>query len=916
MKPVRRWHLKAIVVCCLFTGLQAGVSHAQIGQPDTLAVPDTPPNPPDLNLARDTIPATGDGPGSPQTTANTRDRTSPGEAIRFTASDSLTFRVKGVREARLFGSAKVEHTSGELTSGIVTLNLSENLMSAEALVPGDTLSEPLLRRGEDVIRSERILYNYRTEKGKFYVARVSMDKGSITGTEVKRAAPHVIFIRDGIYSTCDLDHPHYYLKAARMKVVDEDEVFFTRARLYILDIPYPFVFPFGYIPSRLDRRRSGLLEPTYSFQQQNARGLGLQGLGWFQYFNDYITSTFQGDIFTSGTFLFNNRTQYQYKRDFGGSIDIGYSLDRGLEPTDPDFSTNIQKRLGIQHNQTLNPYANLSANINLSTSEFNRRNSYDPNERANTSTTSRVGLNYRHPEGAYTFGTNLSLTQNFRNNSVNMTGPTSSFSIRRRTPFQPQVRRANPRWYESVSYGYSNRFDSRFNFVPLTTADPDISWWDALMNPSLYRQATNQLGHVNYGLTHQADATAQLIPSDFANLTASVRVNEYWYPETVEKRFDPEENRVITEIDKGFATARDFNTSLSLGTTIYGISNAKIRDLEGFRHTMRPSVSYNYRPDFSKEFWGYYRTVQSDTLGNTQRYSRFERGIYGGPAGGEQQAISFSVDNVFETKQVRRDSTGERRERIIRLIDNLRAGVSYNFVAPTFKLSDLNTSMTSSFVPGVNINVSAVFSFYDTDSTGRVIPQYLWDNDNGYLRPTRFSVRASTQFSSGGMQGGRGFGGSSMAPPPYYPRFYDPLDQSVFRAYDDMFQSEIPQTMNVPWSVSLSFDYSWSKINNNTQRNVVVNAQSIQFRITPEWQASTSLGYDFIQKRMTPSAFNITRNLHCWDLSFQWNPFGDFKYYMFRLSVRDSQIQGLFQKLPGLNNLERSNSPINRRGFY
>jgi hypothetical protein len=51
----------------------------------------------------------------------------------------------------------------------------------------------------------------------------------------------------------------------------------------------------------------------------------------------------------------------------------------------------------------------------------------------------------------------------------------------------------------------------------------------------------------------------------------------------------------------------------------------------------------------------------------------------------------------------------------------------------------------------------------------------------------------------------------------------------------------------------------------------------------------------------------------CWDLSFQFNPFGDFQYYSFRLSLSGGQIQSLFQKLPGLNNLERSSSPNGRR---
>ena len=70
--------------------------------------------------------------------------------------------------------------------------------------------------------------------------------------------------------------------------------------------------------------------------------------------------------------------------------------------------------------------------------------------------------------------------------------------------------------------------------------------------------------------------------------------------------------------------------------------------------------------------------------------------------------------------------------------------------------------------------------------------------------------------------------------------------------------------------------------------------------------------YDFIEKDLTPAQFSLVRNMICWNLSFTFNPFGDFQYYFFKLSLSNSQIASLFQKLPGLNNLERSSSPTGR----
>ena len=243
------------------------------------------------------------------------------------------------------------------------MDIEKSTVEATTTTPEDTLSRPVLIRDSDEIKSTRILFNYKTKKGKFEAAQVKVSEGHLIGSKIKNVSESEVFIEDGIYSTCPPEYLYYYIKAKKMKVVDQDELFFSNARLYILDIPYPLIFPFGYVPTDIEKKRSGLLTPTYAFQNQNNRGLGLQNVGWFQYFNDYLTGQVDGDIYTSGTFYLNGRVQYRKTNWYNGSLDIGYSKDRGLEPTDPDFEERVQKSIGIQHNQTISPYASLTANV-------------------------------------------------------------------------------------------------------------------------------------------------------------------------------------------------------------------------------------------------------------------------------------------------------------------------------------------------------------------------------------------------------------------------------------------------------------------------------------------------------------------------------------------------------------------------
>lgn len=835
----------------------------------------------------------------------------PPDAVEFSSQDSMIIDLSGNKKVFLFGTAKVNHPSGKLNSGEINVDIDRSTFEASTLTPEDTLSQPVLFVEDREIRSKSILFNYETEKGRFEAAQVQVSEGHLIGSRVKNVSKEEVFIEDGIYSTCPPDYLYYYIKAKKMKVVDQDELFFSNARLYILDIPYPIIFPFGYVPTDIEKKRSGLLTPTYAYQQQATRGIGLQNIGWFQYFNDYLTGQIDGDLYTSGSFYLDGLIQYRNTGLYNGSVSLSYSQDRGLEKTDPEFSKNTQKRLGLRHSQTISPYASLSANIDLQTSEFRQLNSYDVEDRAQRTSRSSISYTYRQPENLYNFSTSASLNQNFDNGSTTLNGPTATFRMKTISPFQNSGGQGQS-WYNTINLSYNNSLTTRFDYTPQNPDSTDITFLEALTDPALYREATGRNDYIKAGFSQSAGITVgQLIPSQFLNASGSINYNEYWYPSSIRRSFDPDSNETTTEKVPGFVTARDFNTNLSFSTTLYGTSLKKIGPIEGFRHTLRPSISFSYRPDFGSDQWGYYRTVQTDTAdgGRFQRYSIFENSIISQPSQGEQRLVSFSLRNVFETKIVKRDSTGEVKENNLRIIDNLSLSTSYNFAADSLKLSDLNTNFSSNAIPGISISGRANFSFYQIDdSTGREVDRFFIEDSRKLAQLRSFSINASTSFR-GGDRGMEVF-------TPVYRRRYDPFNQAIFRPIDPRFGYEPVAPVSSPWSVSFDFRYSWRyRFNQSPTQTAELNATNITFNLTPKWRFSTRIGYDFIGKELTPSRFSLTRNLECWDLTFELSPFGEFQYYFFRLSVNSAQIQSLFQKLPVLKNLERSSSPTGSRGY-
>lgn len=825
-----------------------------------------------------------------------------GDIVNFEATDSLIFSFRDQRKAFLYGNAIVEHESGTLEAGAIEMDLNLSQVEARTRTPEDTLSYPVLKQENRDLKSTRILFNYETEKGKFEVAEVQVSQGHLIGTKIKNVSKTEVFVEDGIYSSCPPDHMTYYIKAERMKVVDQEEIFFTNARLYILDIPYPLLFPFGYVPAGIEQKQSGLLEPTYLFQNTGSRGLGLQNLGWFQYFNDNIVAQTSIDLFTSGTFFSNTRMQYRKTDSYSGSINIGYSREQGLEPTDLDFGQTVGKNLSITHDQTLSPYANLNANINLNTSNFFQRNSLDIDERARTSSTSRISYRYNHPEGNYNFSVSSSLNQRFNVNETRLSGPEMTFSMRQFSPFESnQPGASEQKWYEKISISYNNNFRSNYNFVPTAQESAQVNWLEALLDPSKYRDATGNDEHIQYGFVQRAQVRAgQLIPSQFLNVGANISYNEYWYPSTTSRRFDPEAGEVIESKERGFAAARDFNTSLSFSTTFYGISQAKLGSFEGLRHTVRPNISLSYRPDFSDDQWGFYEEVQTDTSGNTRLFSKFDREVFGGPSRGEQRTISFGLTNILETKRVKRDSTGEVQTTNIRLIDNFSINSNYNFAADSLNFGQISMSLSSRVLEGIRLSASANYSLYARNDVGQEINTFLFQTGDRLLQPLSYSLSASTSFT-GGERGPR------IQTPPYGP--YDPYNQQFFSPIDQYFNERPVQPIYSTWSVGLDFSYRWNyRFGQEANKTATLNANNIQFNLTPKWSVSTRLGYDFIDKELTPAQFRLNREMICWNLSFQFNPFGDFQYYSFRLSLNSGQISSLFQKLPLLNNLERSSS--------
>jgi len=308
---------------------------------------------------------------------------------------------------------------------------------------------------------------------------------------------------------------------------------------------------------------------------------------------------------------------------------------------------------------------------------------------------------------------------------------------------------------------------------------------------------------------------------------------------------------------------------MSLGTRFYGIFQPNMLGVNSIRHTVSPSLSYNFTPDYSKEAFGYYGSYKSSD-GQTVKYSKFEEGLFGGPSSGESQSLSFSVSNIFEMKTITNDSS--EKENKFQLL-NLNASLGYNFAADSMKLSDLSINYRTNIAGIFDLYANSSYSFYNFDKNGRAINQFLSKTGKA-LRLTNIGFNISASF-----RGEKSKDANDKDKKKGEEEDKKEENRSYYGLYDN---SEV--NFDIPWNLSLSYDYNFNKTNPYSTYKTSNLNMSLGFNLTEKWRFDFSSYYDIAAKKLLAPQLRIQRDLHCWMMNFSWVPTG--KYSMFNFEIR------------------------------
>jgi len=790
--------------------------------------------------------------------------------IDLSAKDSTIYSIDG-RKIYLFGEAFIKYEDIELKAAYIEIDLTENVIYAEGVKDstGEYIGQPEFKQGGENMKAKAITYNVKTQKGFIKDLFTEQDEGFLHSEKTKKEPDNSINLYHGKYTTCELEHPHFYLSLSRGKVVPNKAIIAGYSYLVIEDIPlFPLMVPFGYFPTTKEKA-SGFLIPK--FGEERNRGFFLREGGYYFAINDYVDLAVKGDVYSKGSWLVNAQSKYKVKYKFSGNVDIAYSKVVYGEPDIPEsYNESNEYRIKWSHIQDpkARPNSNFSANVNFISRGENKYNSTTTEDYLTNTTSSSVSYRKKFANTPFSTSINLRHSQNNKTGDVQLNLPQMTLNMSKIFPFRKKVSVGKAKWYENLGINYTGNFENKSTGLTDTTIfTPQM--WDYFKN----------------GIKHSIPLSTSIKVLKYFNFRPGINFTDRMYFKRTMlngEQYTDENGQirdtVIEDIQKGFYNVYDYNLRAGLGTTVYGMYQFKKGKIKAIRHVAVPTVSFTYRPDFQEEKWGYYYLHPDDTNG-TNYYSPYEGSIYGIPGTGKAGLVTFSLTNNIEMKVVSEKDT-VNHEKKIKLLDQLNFNSSYNIIADSINWAPITMSARTTLFKMFSVSMSAAANLYAVDSTGKIYNEYYYKVNPG--KPFRITnARVSTSFK---LNSKKLFKNNNDNKDDYEGEPENTTSDIMgYYGYD---------YFDIPWN--LSVQYSLTYTNTGVQSKI---AQSLSFSgdlsLTKKWKIGFRSGWDFEAKDFTYTSFNLSRDLHCWVATLSLIPFGTRKSYNFSIGIKSSVLQDL-----------------------
>ena len=804
------------------------------------------------------------------------------EIIDFMAVDSIYSDIRN-KKTHLYRDAKIVFGDITMTAGYMMIDLQKNEVLTSYLIDslGKKTGKPEFNDGQEKMTASRIRYNFDTKKGYIQEVMTQQEENYLFMEVAKRQSNEEIHFLKGRFTTCDLEEPHFHFQLSKAILIPEKRIVSGPMNLWIKGVPTFLALPFIIIPQQKNQL-NGFIFPQVI--PGSNYGFGFDKLGYYIPINDRLQTTVYGTLYSRGSFGIGNVTDYYSKYKYRGSITLGYDRFRVGFPSNK-AKTNIKVLWTHQKDAKSNPNLQFRSNVNfysINNPQFN----LDPvnNQYLNNTFNSDIALDRSFANLPIRTGIKISARQSSVNKTIELNSPTVNFNMTQIFPLRKLVN-GSQGWRQVIArFGVTYDMESKNKS---TFSDSLLQQFDVTKIGQGFKN----------GITQSATAktTAGLLKNTL-KINPSITYRNNINFQTVQKFNDSTdttgvmENFVRTDLLKQTGMAQFLDFRVNATTVLYSYYKFIGKRKSLLRHIFTPTIGYSFIPNLNPN--QELNTVNTTTPLN---YSRFEQSVYSSGTTNDQGLITFSMNNTFELKQTSdKDTiTGFRKTK---LVDNFTISGNYDMLKDTMNLSDFSWNLRISPLKSVSFQASGVYSPYNwNDTTGTKLKEFALNERNSLGR------FLNSTFSTG----------FTLAPKRSLEKIQEVKD-NMEKNWDSDYQyfllhPEQMVTFEIPWKATISHNVTWNinqfRTEVNRDRSSIVQTIRVDGDVsfTKRWKLSGNGSFDLETARITYTQLALVRDMHCWQLSFNWTPIAQVKFFSFQMNAKASMFQDAkvrFQKPP------------------
>ena len=817
--------------------------------------------------------------------------------INYSAKDSIFYDLQS-QKIKLYGNSKIDYGEINLEAYEILVDWNDKTLDANYLTDstGKKIGKPIFSEGNQSYETDKITYNFDSRKARIKGIVTQLDDAYMQGEDVKKNEEDELFISHAMYTTCNLEEPHFHISSGKIKVIPGKKVISGPFHLKFGDVPTPLGFIFGMFPQP-KKKVSGLIMPNYG--EEKRRGFYLRDGGYYFALNDYIDLRLTGDVYSKGSYGMTLGSSYKKRYSYSGNLRFNYNKSKLGDFENPSTSNDFS--FSWSHTpDARGKSSRFSSSVNFQTNSYNQNKNLvysNFNESINAQFNSNISYTKSFKGSPFNLSANLRHSQNVQTKKVNLTLPDVSYNMSRIYPFK-NLGKLGKTALGKISI--SHRFNGKIELTNGSVGN-SLSGLNVINSGNNFSEQLDfNMDNLNSIIDRSKIGGKHTIPIStsfnllkYFTVSPSVNYNEIWYFKKLSYNYNELENGIEIDTTNSFQRAWSYSSAFAMSTRIYGTVFFKKGKIKAIRHVISPEISMSFSPDFTKPKFGYYENVQINSEGDTKLLSKYENFLFGSPRIGSSASMNFYIGNNLEMKVVDKNDTisGTRK---IKIFDNLSFSSSYNFLADSFRLAPIRfNTRTSFFKRLINLSIGGTIDPYtfkldsiSESSSGlknvyqRRIDELAYKNNQGIGSLAYINMSLGFRFSA------KDF------------RSEDEEDKdSSFgtREEIDYINSNIAEYIdfNVPWSINASYNLNRRKLGYRDPTITQTLTFSGDVSISEKTKISFRSGYDFKFKMLTQTSINATRDLHCWRINFSWVPFGRFQSYNLSINAVSALLQDL-----------------------